>query len=95
MAGAERLFNSRCVLARENRGTFVAVDVAKVRITMQAAGATVIRGVMAPAKGARLHPAMSTTSLSKLQKQTLANGLLPRSARTLSAKPDIRTSVEP
>ena len=34
---------SRCVLARENRGTFVAVYVAKVRITVQAAGATVIR----------------------------------------------------
>ena len=34
---------SRCVLARENRGTFIAVYVAKVRITVQAAGATVIR----------------------------------------------------
>src|SRR6185436_16026060 len=34
---------SRCVLARENRGTFVGVYVAKVRITVQAAGATVIR----------------------------------------------------
>ena len=34
---------SRCVLARENRGTFVAVYVAKVRITVQAAGATVVR----------------------------------------------------
>ena len=35
--------DSRCVLARENRGTFVAVYVAKVRITVQAADATVIR----------------------------------------------------
>ena len=34
---------SRCVLARENRGTFVAVYVAKVRITVQADGATVVR----------------------------------------------------
>ncbi len=34
---------SRCVLARENRGTFVAVYVAKVRITVQVAGATIIR----------------------------------------------------
>src|SRR6476620_7074994 len=34
---------SRCVLARENRGTFIAVYVDKVRITVQAAGATVIR----------------------------------------------------
>lgn len=34
---------SRCVLAREIRGTFVAVYVAKVRITVQADGATVVR----------------------------------------------------
>ena len=34
---------SRCVLARENRGTFFAVYVAKVRITVQADGAVVIR----------------------------------------------------
>ena len=35
--------DSRCVLARENRGTFVAVYVAKVRITVQASGAMVVR----------------------------------------------------
>jgi DNA recombination protein Rad52 len=34
---------SRCVLARENRGTFLAVYIAKVRITVQTDGATVIR----------------------------------------------------
>src|SRR5262245_40811853 len=34
---------SRCVLAREIRGTFVAVYVAKVRITVQAGGTTVVR----------------------------------------------------
>ena len=34
---------SRCVLARENRGTFTAVYIAKVRITVQADGATIIR----------------------------------------------------
>ena len=34
---------SRCVLARENRGTFLAVYVARVRITVQAEGATVVR----------------------------------------------------
>ena len=34
---------SRCVLARENRGTFLTVYVAKVRITVQADGAVVIR----------------------------------------------------
>jgi hypothetical protein len=33
----------RCVLARENRGTFTAVYIAKVRITVQADGSTIIR----------------------------------------------------
>ena len=31
---------SRCVLARENRGTFLAVYIARVRITVHAEGAT-------------------------------------------------------
>ena len=34
---------SRCVLARENRGSFLAVYIAKVRITVQADGATIVR----------------------------------------------------
>jgi hypothetical protein len=34
---------SRSVLARENRGTFIAVYLARVRVTVQADGATVIR----------------------------------------------------
>ena len=34
---------SRCVLARENRGSFLAVYVAKVRITVTSAGMSVIR----------------------------------------------------
>jgi hypothetical protein len=33
----------RCVLARENRGTFTAVYIAKVRITVQANGCTIVR----------------------------------------------------
>ena len=35
--------DSRCVLARENRGTFVAVYIARVRVTVHADGATIIR----------------------------------------------------
>ena len=35
--------DSRCVLARENRGSFLAVYVAKVRITVQADGTTIVR----------------------------------------------------
>jgi len=34
---------SKCVLARENKGTFLAVYIARVRLTIQAHGATVIR----------------------------------------------------
>jgi hypothetical protein len=35
--------DSRCVLARENRGSFLAVYTAKVRITVRAEGATIVR----------------------------------------------------
>ncbi len=34
---------SRCVLARENKGTFLAVYIARVRLTVRAKGATIIR----------------------------------------------------
>jgi DNA recombination protein Rad52 len=34
---------TRCVLARENRGSFLAIYVAKVRITVQADGAIIVR----------------------------------------------------
>ena len=34
---------SRCALARENRGSFTAVYIAKVRITVQADGTTIVR----------------------------------------------------
>jgi recombination DNA repair RAD52 pathway protein len=34
---------SRCVLTRENRGSFVAIFVARVRISVLADGATIIR----------------------------------------------------
>jgi Rad52/22 family double-strand break repair protein len=34
---------SRCALARENRGTFLAVYIARVRVTVHAAGAIIIR----------------------------------------------------
>jgi recombination DNA repair RAD52 pathway protein len=35
--------DSRCVLARENRGSFLAVYTARVRISVHAGGATIIR----------------------------------------------------
>jgi recombination DNA repair RAD52 pathway protein len=36
--------DSRCVLARENRGMFLAVYIARVRITVHAEETTIIRG---------------------------------------------------
>src|SRR3974377_2310366 len=34
---------SRCVLARENKGTFLAVYIARVRLTVKAEGSSIIR----------------------------------------------------
>ncbi|MGH7868636.1 MAG: Rad52/Rad22 family DNA repair protein, partial [Candidatus Dormibacteraceae bacterium] len=34
---------SKCVMTRESRGTFLAIYIARVRITVQASGATIIR----------------------------------------------------
>jgi hypothetical protein len=42
-AWSRETLDSRCVLTRENRGAFLAVYTAKVRITVHADGATVIR----------------------------------------------------
>jgi hypothetical protein len=47
---------SRCVLTRENRGAFLAVYVAKVRITVRAGGATVIREGHGTGEGRGLSP---------------------------------------
>jgi hypothetical protein len=43
--------DARCVLARENRGAFIAVYTAKVRITVQAMGRTIIREGHGSAEG--------------------------------------------
>jgi DNA recombination protein Rad52 len=42
-AWSRETLDSRCVLTRENRGAFLAVYTAKVRITVQADGATIVR----------------------------------------------------
>jgi recombination DNA repair RAD52 pathway protein len=42
---------SKCVLARENRGTYVTVYTARVRLTVQADGATIIRDHPGDLKG--------------------------------------------
>ena len=42
-AWSRETVDSRCVLTRENRGAFLAVYTAKVRITVQADGTTIVR----------------------------------------------------
>jgi hypothetical protein len=42
---------SRCVLARENRGSFLAVYIARVRVTVQADGVTIVREGHGTAEG--------------------------------------------
>ena len=44
---------TRCILARENRGSFLAVYIAKVRITVHADGATIVREGHGSAEGER------------------------------------------
>ena len=47
---------SRCVLARENRGSFLAVYIAKVRITVNADGSTTIREGHGTGEGRGMSP---------------------------------------
>jgi recombination DNA repair RAD52 pathway protein len=42
-AWSRETVETRCVLARENRGSFLAVYIAKVRITVHADGSTIVR----------------------------------------------------
>jgi DNA recombination protein Rad52 len=48
---------TKCVLARENRGTFLAVYIARVRVTVQANGATIIREGHGSGEGRGTSPA--------------------------------------
>ena len=75
--------DSRCVLARENRGSFLAVYVAKVRITVQADGATIVRDGHGSGKAVAPPLVTFTTLLSKPPKPMPPNGRSPRSANRL------------
>ena len=50
-------FESRCVLTRENRGSFLAIYVARVRITVMANGSTIIREGHGSGEGRGTSPA--------------------------------------
>ena len=65
---------SKCVLARENRGTFLAVYIARVRVTVHADGATIIREGHGTGEGHGTHRARCTTSPSRSQKPMPPNG---------------------
>ena len=70
---------SRCVLARENRGSFLAVYTARVRITVQADGVTFSEKVTVRVKAAALHPVRRMTPLSRAQKPMPRNAPWPHS----------------
>ena len=74
---------SRCVLARENRGSFLAVYVAKVRITVRADGATIVREGHGSGEGRGTPRVKFTTSLSKPPKPMPPNEHLRLSANRL------------
>jgi hypothetical protein len=89
---------SRCVLARENRGTFLAVYLARVRVTVQANGATVIREGHGTGEGrdtspGKVHDIALKAAETDATKRALATfgkpfGLeLYRGGRTASQKP--------
>ena len=75
--------DSRCVLTRENRGTFLAVYIAKVRITVKAGAQPPFAKAMAPAKVAAPRLVKSMTLRSRLQKPMPPNERLPPSVSRL------------
>ena len=89
---------SRCVLARENRGTFLAVYIARVRVTVHADGATIIREGHGTGEGrgtspGEVHDIALKAAETDATKRALATfgkpfGLeLYRGGRTASQKP--------
>src|SRR5450755_1893283 len=89
---------SKCVLARENRGSFLAVYIARVRITVQADGATIIREGHGTGEGRGTAPGevhdialkVAETDATKRALATFGNpfGLeLYRGGRPVSQKP--------
>jgi hypothetical protein len=89
---------SRCALARENRGTFLAVYIARVRVTVHADGATIIREGHGTGEGrgtspGEVHDIALKAAETDATKRALATfgkpfGLeLYRSGRTLPPRP--------
>ena len=97
--------DSRCVLARENRGSFLAVYVAKVRITVQADGSDHCPRRSRFGRGPRAPPRVKFTTLpSRPQKPMPPNGRWPLlvnrsdlsfTARTRSASSQHSPTLQP
>jgi hypothetical protein len=96
------MVESRCVLARENRGTFLAVYIARVRLTVHADGATIIREGHGTGEGRGTSPGdvhdialkVAETDATKRALATFGKpfGLeLYRGGRTASQKPLLAT----
>jgi hypothetical protein len=96
----------RCVLARENRGTFTAVYTAKVRITVQAGGSTIVREGHGSGEGRGTSPGevhdiaikAAETDATKRAFATFGKpfGLeLYRQSRTAPREADLRTPIIP
>ena len=97
---------SRCVLARENKGTFLAVYIARVRLTVRAKGATVIREGHGTGEGrgtspGEVHDIALKAAETDATKRALATfgrpfGLeLYRGGRTASQKPLLSPDTVP
>jgi Rad52/22 family double-strand break repair protein len=61
------------MLARENRGTFLAVYMARVRITVHADGAAIVRGDTKGAASHRLHDIAVKAAETDATKRALPN----------------------
>ena len=96
MAGTVRLRTSRCVLARENRGSFLAVYVAKVRITVQADGVTIVREGHGSGEGRGTSPGGRSRHCSQDCRNRIAqpNGRSPPSANRLALSFTARTRAD-
>ena len=79
--------DSRCVLARENRGSFLAVYTARVRISVQAGGSTILREGHGSGEGRGASPGeVHDTARSRLRKPMPPNRPWPPLANRLGSR---------
>jgi|SRR5262245_49167344 len=97
---------TRCIFARENRGTFIALYMAKVRITVQSDGSTIIREGHGTGEGrgsspGEVHDIALKAAETDATKRALATfgrpfGLeLYRQSRAALQEPDLKQPVTP